>query len=113
MTSHLKRRATLLALFAAIAAVAAGLVATTATASKKATPIKLAILSDCQGAFGAFYEADIGGAQTAFAQYAGGKPKDAKKPSAGMTGITVAGTPIDIVGYGCSNDTADLAIKET
>lgn len=113
MTSHLKRRATLLALFAAIAAVAAGLVATTASASKKATPIKVAILSDCQGAFGAFYEADLGGAQTAFAQYAGGKPKDPKKPSAGMTGITVAGTPIDIVGYGCSNDTADLAIKET
>lgn len=113
MSTHLKRRTALLTLVAGLAVVA-GLLAATATASPKAgTPIKLAILSDCKGAFGAFYEADIGGAQTAFAQYAGGKPKDPKKPSAGMTGITVAGTPIDIVGYGCGDDRADTAIKET
>lgn len=113
MSSQLKRRASLLALLAALVAVAAGLAATTATAARKATPIKLAILSDCKGAFGAFYEVDIAGAQAAFAQYAGGKPKDPKKPSAGMTGISVAGTPIEIVGYGCSDDTADTALKET
>ena len=97
-----------------IAAVAA-IVATTATASNSATapPIKLAILSDCEGAFGAFYEADIGGAQAAFMRYAGGKPKNAKKPSAGMTGIKAGGRDIQIVGYGCSNDTAPKALAET
>lgn len=113
MRSHLKRRASLIALLTCLAVVAAGLAATTASASRKAGTIKVAILSDCKGAFGAFYEADIGGAQTAFAKYAGGKAKDAKKPSAGMTGITAGGASIEIVGYGCSDDRADTAIKET
>jgi branched-chain amino acid transport system substrate-binding protein len=90
----------------------AAVVATTAGGAAKST-IKVAILSDCQGAFGSFYEQDIAGAQAAFAQYAHGKPKNKNKPSAGMTGISVAGHPIKIVGYGCSNDKADTAIKET
>ena len=99
----------------ALAAVAATVVAATATARTggQSTPIKLAILSDCEGAFGAFYEQDIGGAQAAFAKYAGGKAKNRNKPSAGMTGIKVAGRPIQIVGYGCSNDTAPKALAET
>ncbi len=99
---------------AVLVAVAAALVATTASASSRvAKPLKLAILSDCEGAFGAFYEPDIGGAQAAFAKFAHGKAVDPKKPSAGMKGIVVAGTPIQIVGYGCSNDTAAKAISET
>jgi branched-chain amino acid transport system substrate-binding protein len=99
----------------ALAAVAASVLAATATARTGATstPIRLAILSDCEGAFGAFYEADIGGAQAAFAQFAGGKPRNRTKPSAGMTRIKVAGRPIQIVGYGCSNDTAPKALAET
>ncbi len=36
-----------------------------------------------------------------------------KKPSAGMTGIKVGSTPVKIVGYGCGDDTAPTAIKET
>ncbi|MEK6209387.1 MAG: ABC transporter substrate-binding protein [Pseudomonadota bacterium] len=78
-----------------------------------ATSIKIGILSDCKGAFGAFHEQDIGGAIAAFAEYAGAKPKDLNKPSAGMTGGSIAGHPIEIVGFGCSDDTADTAIKET
>ena len=78
-----------------------------------ATPIKIGILSDCKGAFGAFHEQDIGGAIAAFAEYTGAKPKDPNKPSAGMTGGSIAGHPIEIVGIGCSDDTADTAIKET
>jgi branched-chain amino acid transport system substrate-binding protein len=99
----------------ALAAVAASVLAATATARTGATstPIRLAILSDCEGAFGAFYQADIGGAQAAFAQFAGGKPRNRTKPSAGMTRIKVAGRPIQIVGYGCSNDTAPKALAET
>lgn len=85
---------------------------TGAVAGGTGQAIKVAILSDCEGAFGAFYEADIGGAQAAFAKYAGGVPAGAK-PSDGMTNIVVAGTPVEIVGYGCSNDTADKAIEET
>ena len=49
----------------------------------------------------------------AFAQYAGGKAVNPKKPSAGMTGIKVGNTPVKIVGIGCGNDTVDVAAKET
>lgn len=99
----------------ALAAVTAAVLAATATARTGATstPIRLAILSDCEGAFGAFYESDIGGAQAAFAQFAGGKPRSRTKPSAGMTRIKVGGRPVQIVGYGCSNDTAPKALAET
>ena len=70
-------------------------------------------MTDCKGAFAFGYEFDIGGAQAAFAQYAGGKTKKRSKPSAGMTGIKVGGTNIQIVGYGCGNDTVPVAVTET
>jgi branched-chain amino acid transport system substrate-binding protein len=74
--------------------------------------IKVAYLSDCEGAFGAFYEPDIAGANTAFIKYAGGKAAGSK-PSDGLDGATVAGSKIELVGVGCANDTADKAIEET
>jgi branched-chain amino acid transport system substrate-binding protein len=100
----------LAALFAATvwATVAAG-----NSSKSAASPIKIAILSDCQGAFASNYEQDIGGAITALAQYAGAKPKNANKPSAGWTGGKIGGHPLKLVGIGCSNDKADTAIKET
>src|SRR5215470_13577060 len=97
----------------ASAAIVAAVLATTATGRSQATPIRIGILSDCQGAFGNQYDADIGGAIAAFTQFAGAKPKDPNKPSAGMTGGSVNGHPLQIVGFGCSNDRADTAIKET
>ena len=45
--------------------------------------------------------------------YAGGKTKSNAKPSAGMTGIKAGNTPIQIVGYGCGNDTVPVAVTET
>ncbi len=82
-------------------------------ASSQAGEVRVAIMTDCQGAFGFGYELDIGGAQAALAQYAGGKVKNKKKPSAGLTGASAGGKRINIVGYGCGNDTAPLAAKET
>ena len=70
-------------------------------------------MADCKGAFGFAYELDIGGSQTAFAQFAGGKVKNKKKPSAGMTGIKAGGKNVNIVGYGCGDDTPATALKET
>src|SRR4051812_44793862 len=87
--------------------------ASSSFASTKAGTIKVAIMTDCKGAFGFGYEPDIGGAQAAFATYAGGKAKDPKKPSAGMTGIKAGGADVQIVGYGCGNDTVPLAVTET
>ncbi len=75
--------------------------------------VKIAIMTDCEGAFGFGYELDIGGAQAAMYEYAGGEPVDAEKPSAGMTGGSVAGTNLEIVGYGCGDETADTALVET
>jgi branched-chain amino acid transport system substrate-binding protein len=81
-------------------------------AAPKAKIVKLAIMSDCKGAFGFGYEPDIGGAQAAFAEFAHGKPTNNKKPSAGMTGITAGGAQVKIVGYGCGDDTPATALKE-
>jgi branched-chain amino acid transport system substrate-binding protein len=68
-------------------------------------------MSDCAGAFGAFYNADIGGAQAYFIAHNGAKA-NGPAPSSGITGGTIAGHPIKIVGYGCANDTAASALKE-
>ncbi|MBV8941657.1 MAG: ABC transporter substrate-binding protein, partial [Solirubrobacterales bacterium] len=88
--------------------------ASTGKASSGPTPanaIKIGILSDCFGAFGAWYNADIGGAQAYFIAHNGAK---ANGPVAtdGISGGTIAGHPIKIVGYGCSNDNADRALSE-
>ena len=110
MKSTLRRWKLLLPL-AVLAAVAATMAAGSLAAP--ASEIRIAIMTDCKGAFGFGYEPDIGGAQAALAKYAGGKAKNAKKPSAGMTGIKVAGKDVRIVGYGCGDDTAATALKET
>jgi branched-chain amino acid transport system substrate-binding protein len=82
-------------------------------AASKAKEVRVAIMTDCKGAFGFGYEPDIGGAQAALANYAKGKVVNPKKPSAGMTGIRVGTTPVKIVGYGCGDDTVPTAVKET
>jgi branched-chain amino acid transport system substrate-binding protein len=97
-------------LAALVALVSVGV--STSLAGSKAKVVKLAIMSDCKGAFGFGYEPDIGGAQAAFAAFAGGKPTNNKKPSAGMTGITAGGAQVKIVGYGCGDDTPATALKE-
>ena len=74
--------------------------------------IKVGFLSDCEGAFGSFFEPTASGFNQALIDKAGAKPVS-KKPSEGVTGATVAGKKIDIVGYGCADDTADKAIEET
>jgi len=97
----------------AVAAAGLGVGISAALGASKAGEIRVAIMTDCKGAFGFGYEPDIGGAQAAFAKYAGGKAVNPKKPSAGMTGITIAGKSVKIVGYGCGNDTVPLAVTET
>ena len=97
----------------AVAVTAFAVWATSSLAASHAATVKVAIMTDCKGAFGFGYELDIGGAQAAFAQYAHGKPTNRAKPSAGMTNISVNGTPVQIVGYGCGNDTVPVAVTET
>jgi branched-chain amino acid transport system substrate-binding protein len=111
VTSKLRSWKAAVALTLALAGVAVW--ATTSLAASHARPVRVAIMTDCKGAFAFGYDVDIGGAQTAFAQFAGGKTKSHAKPSAGMTGIKVGNTPVQIVGYGCGNDTVPLAVTET
>jgi len=105
------RKWRLLLPLAALAVASAAIAASSFGATSKV--IRLAIMSDCKGAFAGGYELDLGGAQAALAQYAGGKPTNRAKPSDGMTGIKIGGHPVKIVGYGCGNDTVPLAISET
>jgi branched-chain amino acid transport system substrate-binding protein len=75
--------------------------------------VRVAVMTDCKGAFGGAYEAGAGGANIALAQFAGGKPKNTKKPSAGITGAKAGGKTIQVVGYGCGDDTPATVLKET
>jgi branched-chain amino acid transport system substrate-binding protein len=95
--------------------VAAGAFAATSNkaASSATTPIKVAVLSDCQGAFGAFDGQDLAGVVSAMSEYAGAKPVNVNDPRKGWTGGSIGGHPLKLVGIGCSNDRADTAIKET
>jgi branched-chain amino acid transport system substrate-binding protein len=77
------------------------------------SPIKVAILSECKGAFGTFDNQNMAGAVSAFAQFAGAKPKNPAKPRDGFTGGAINGHPLKLVGVGCGDDTSGTAIKET
>ncbi len=108
-----ERRLLAALVIAGIAAITAVSVAMASTAkSTAASPIKVGIISDCQGAFGAFYNQDLAGAIAAFSEYTGAKPKDPNNPSKGMVGGSIAGHPIKIVGFGCGNDRADVMITQ-
>jgi branched-chain amino acid transport system substrate-binding protein len=98
---------------AVVAVIVAAVAATSATARSSASTIKVAVLSDCQGAFGAFDNQDLAGVVAAMSQYAGAKPVDPNNPRKGWTGGSIGGHPVKLVGIGCGNDRADTAIKET
>ena len=74
--------------------------------------VKVGFLSDCEGAFGSFFEPTISGFNQALIDKAGAKAAG-EKPSDGLSGAKVAGKNIEVVGYGCADDTADKAIEET
>src|SRR2546429_5770658 len=85
---------------AGLSILAAALVATmwvtvAAGRSSKSTAstIKIAILSDCQGAFASNYEQDIGGGLTPLPQNAGAEPEKPNKPSAGGPRGKIRGPP--------------------
>jgi len=109
-----RRQGRVFRLLVSVGLLAAGIAAlTSVSTAATAGDVRVAVMSDCKGAFGFAQELGIGGAQTAFAQFAGGKVKNKKKPSAGMTGIKAGGKNIRIVGYGCGDDTPATALKET
>ncbi len=113
MGSFVRGRRLGLPLVGAAIAIAAVTGVANASSGATATPIKIGIMSDCKGAFGSFDAQDQAGVFAALSQYAGAKPKDPNDPRKGITGGSIAGHPIKIVGVGCGSDNADLAISET
>src|SRR2546421_11437090 len=101
-----------LSMLVVLAATLAATVPSGKASKSAASTIKIAILSDCQGAFASNYEQDIGGAITALAQYAGVKPKKPNKPSARWAGGKICGPTPKPLGNGCANDKADTAVKK-
>ena len=79
-------------------------------AASSATPIKIGILSTCQGPFAPFYPETTAGARTALIQLTGGKPAGTGATSQ-VKGAQIGGHPIQLV-YGCSNAQPDVALKE-
>ena len=77
-----------------VTSAAVAMFATGAFASSHAKVVKVAIMTDCKGAFAFSYDVDIGGAQTAFAQFAGGKTKSHAKTVGRHVGIKVGNTPV-------------------
>src|SRR6187200_2287826 len=75
--------------------------------------VKVAVLTDCKGAFGGAYEGGAAGTNIALAHFVGGKVMNKKKPSAGITGAKAGGKTIQVVGYGCGDDTPATILKET
>jgi branched-chain amino acid transport system substrate-binding protein len=76
------------------------------------TEIRLGILSACEGAFGGFNEDLVSGAVLAMVNGAGATTNSKTSALEGFSGAVAGGIPIELVGIGCGNDTADRMIQE-
>lgn len=107
---HKRRVRSIVGLMAAVGCVGAVLASGTLAAGSAASPIKIGILSTCQGPFAPFYPESTAGARTALIQLAGGKPAGTAATSP-VAGAQVGGHPIQL-SFGCSNAQPDVALKE-
>ena len=69
-------------------------------------------MAECEGPFGGFNEDVVAGATLAFINLAGATSNSDTTATEGFSGAEVAGLPIELVGTGCGNDSADRAIEE-
>jgi branched-chain amino acid transport system substrate-binding protein len=76
-------------------------------AASKEEGIKLGVLGECKGPFGGFHEDTVAGVALALKTYAGATVKSKTSALDGWEGAEVNGTPIELVGIGCGDDTAD------
>ena len=74
--------------------------------------IKLGILAECEGAFGAFNEDVVGGVVLALVNGAGATSNSPTSALDGFSGAVAGGRDIELVGIGCGDDTADKIIQE-
>jgi branched-chain amino acid transport system substrate-binding protein len=105
----------------AATAAASSTAPTTAAASSNASALgsaaatgtlKLGILAECQGDFGAFNEDVVAGAELAMINLAGATSNSRTTALKGFSGATAGGLSIKLVGIGCGDTTADTAVSE-
>jgi branched-chain amino acid transport system substrate-binding protein len=69
--------------------------------------VKLGVLGECEGPFGGFHEDTVAGVALAMVNFAGATVTSDTSALKGWKGAEVNGTPIELVGIGCGDDTAD------
>jgi branched-chain amino acid transport system substrate-binding protein len=74
--------------------------------------VRLGILGQCEGPFGGFHEDTVAGVSLALANYAGAEVDPASSALDGWENAEVNGTPIELVGIGCGDDTPDTILQE-
>ena len=74
--------------------------------------VKLGVLGECKGPFGGFHEDTVAGVALALSNLAGATVTSKTSALEGWEGAEVNGTPIELVGIGCGDDTADTISDE-
>ena len=69
--------------------------------------VKLGVLGECEGPFGGFHEDTVAGVALAMVNFAGATVTSKDTALDGWEGAEINGTPIELVGIGCGDDTAD------
>ena len=74
--------------------------------------VRLGILGQCEGPFGGFHEDTVAGVALALANFAGAEVNSTTTALDGWSNAEVNGTPIELVGIGCGDDTPDTILGE-
>jgi branched-chain amino acid transport system substrate-binding protein len=74
--------------------------------------VRLGVLGECEGPFGGFHEDTVAGVALALVNHAEAQVSSTTSALEGWEGAVVAGTPIELVGIGCGDDTPDTILGE-
>jgi branched-chain amino acid transport system substrate-binding protein len=74
--------------------------------------VRLGVLGQCEGPFGGFHEDTVAGVALALSNHAGAEVSSDTSALDGWENAEVAGTPIELVGIGCGDDTPDRILQE-
>ena len=74
--------------------------------------VRLGILGQCEGPFGGFHEDTAAGVTLALINEAGATSNSPDTALDGWSGAEVGGTPIELVGIACGDDTPDTILGE-
>ncbi len=74
--------------------------------------MKVAVVADCKGTLAGSFEPAIAGANAAFSELAGARPRSPNKPSAGVVGGSVGGATLTFTEYGCGDGSPGTMLSE-